>query len=246
MRTFFTILLKMFEYQSHHSKPVNVIREKVFQKRGMNGLKLIAEYGGFSSSDEDVAPEPGPGTGAASGSLRYSSFKFINYCYNDYFILRIGSDFESADRVINDVITDSEVDDQQSSVRVKKRTKKELRSEGIVKRRRLAHAVKYVDNCCPKKCWEKICKDDQFEENLKFWNFASAEQDAYIRSKVRLVPLKRRNKVKYFNDDSPKKNFSYAFSIKTAAGDLLPVCRRFNNRSLLGSPRTGRRLSWKL
>lgn len=64
MRTFFTILLKMFEYQSHHSKPVNVIREKVFQKRGMNGLKLIAEYGSSSSSDEDVAPEPGPGTGA--------------------------------------------------------------------------------------------------------------------------------------------------------------------------------------
>lgn len=59
------------------------------------------------------------------------------------------------------------------------------------------------------KCGVKMSKDDLTKENRRYWNITESEQDAFIRSTARLVPLKRRNKSNFFNDDSPKWNHSY-------------------------------------
>lgn len=108
--------------------------------------------------------------------------------------------------------------------RCRKKTKKEMRKENSVEKRRTSHPI-LLKNCgCRKECNSKFARDDRLQFYETFWNLDNVGQTNLIRKYVHLVPVRRR---RVRNVKNLAKRLAYTYTLPCSSGDPVVVCRKF-------------------
>lgn len=187
----------------------------------MNSLALLKAYGSSDSEDEPVTFVPASVPAREPEAVTYDVSSRQDETLDRF------SEHENSANGENAETYDSDGSFFGSGIpRKRKMTKKMIKTETSLKKRRESHGI-ILQNCqCRRKCADLLSRDDKLKVHETYWNLDVADQRSFVRKYVHLAPVESRHKNRKVSTDLRKKH-SYTFSIPSACDVPVPACRKF-------------------